>query len=291
MPLRAFVSAASLRWVLRHRAVTPDYLLRYWRFLRLPAPHPDVVLEGLVFLGRDVVYARPGYGRVVLGPWVHLGDLTRCAHTREPCGSVTRPSSAGRTPSTATSTWTSARGASSPTGSTSATSTTATTTCACRSRTRASRSRRSASAPDVWLGVQASVLRGTRMGHGCVLAAHTVVKGEYPPGSVIAGRARPGGARPGPVLGGDGSAASGRGCVAARTGRQPPAGVPGLPLALLTGNIARRSHPEPGATTPADRVCEFPSREVASGLMDIVVCVKYVPDTRRSAPSRSDNTR
>ena len=29
-----FLTWASLRWVLRHRAYTPWYLVRYWRFLR-----------------------------------------------------------------------------------------------------------------------------------------------------------------------------------------------------------------------------------------------------------------
>ena len=40
---------------------------------------------------------------------------------------------------------------------------------------------------DVWVGVKASVLRGARVGDGCVLAAHTVVRGEVPAGSVVAG--------------------------------------------------------------------------------------------------------
>ena len=35
MPLRDFVSRDSLRWVLRHRAWTTYYLVRYWRFLVL----------------------------------------------------------------------------------------------------------------------------------------------------------------------------------------------------------------------------------------------------------------
>jgi acetyltransferase-like isoleucine patch superfamily enzyme len=40
---------------------------------------------------------------------------------------------------------------------------------------------------DVWVGVKASVLRGAQVGDGCVLAAHTVVRGEVPAGSVVAG--------------------------------------------------------------------------------------------------------
>ena len=76
-----WLSVASLRWVLRHRAYTPWHLLRYWRFWRFKLANPHVVTEGFVFLGKNVeLYARPGFGRLVLGRWVHLGDGTslRC---------------------------------------------------------------------------------------------------------------------------------------------------------------------------------------------------------------------
>lgn len=71
----------SLRWVLRHRAFTPWYLVRYWRLLRLRLAHPHLVLRGLVFLGREVeVHCRPGYGRLEIGAFTHLGDRSaiRC---------------------------------------------------------------------------------------------------------------------------------------------------------------------------------------------------------------------
>ncbi|MEO7262882.1 MAG: acyltransferase [Jatrophihabitantaceae bacterium] len=76
-----WLSVASLRWVLRHRAYTPWYLLRYWRFWRFKLANPHVVTTGFVFLGKNVeLFARPGFGRLVLGRWVHLGDGTslRC---------------------------------------------------------------------------------------------------------------------------------------------------------------------------------------------------------------------
>jgi acetyltransferase-like isoleucine patch superfamily enzyme len=76
-----FLTLASLRWVLRHRAYTPWYLVRYWRFLLLRLRHPHVVARGMVFIDRGVeIYARRGYGRLVLGRWVHLGVNTalRC---------------------------------------------------------------------------------------------------------------------------------------------------------------------------------------------------------------------
>ena len=41
--------------------------------------------------------------------------------------------------------------------------------------------------PGCWLGAKSSVLRGTRLGSGSVLAAHGVARGDYPPRSLVAG--------------------------------------------------------------------------------------------------------
>ncbi|MEV8378089.1 acyltransferase [Kribbella sp. NPDC056861] len=72
------LTAANLRWVVRHRAWTPYYLKRYWRFAWFRLRHPQVVTEGFVFLGKKLeIVARPGHGRLILGKWVHLGDETR----------------------------------------------------------------------------------------------------------------------------------------------------------------------------------------------------------------------
>jgi acetyltransferase-like isoleucine patch superfamily enzyme len=72
------LTAANLRWVVRHRAWTPYYLKRYWRFAWFKLRHPQVVTEGFVFLGKKLeIVARPGHGRLILGKWVHLGDETR----------------------------------------------------------------------------------------------------------------------------------------------------------------------------------------------------------------------
>lgn len=38
---------------------------------------------------------------------------------------------------------------------------------------------------NVWIGANSVILRGTRLGDGCVVGAGSVVKGDYPPGSVI----------------------------------------------------------------------------------------------------------
>ena len=72
------LTAANLRWVVRHRAWTPYYLKRYWRFAWFKLRHPHVITEGFVFLGKNLeIVARPGHGRIILGQWVHLGDETR----------------------------------------------------------------------------------------------------------------------------------------------------------------------------------------------------------------------
>lgn len=76
-----FLTLASLRWVIRHRAFTPWYLVRYARFLAFRLANPHVVTRGFVFLDRGVeLRVRRGYGRLILGRWVHLGAGTalRC---------------------------------------------------------------------------------------------------------------------------------------------------------------------------------------------------------------------
>jgi acetyltransferase-like isoleucine patch superfamily enzyme len=76
-----FITFASLRWIVRHRAYTPWYLMRYWRFFVFRLRNRHVIARGLVFMDRGVeLYARRGYGRLVLGRWIHLGVDTalRC---------------------------------------------------------------------------------------------------------------------------------------------------------------------------------------------------------------------
>lgn len=82
-PLRSarFCTLASLRWVLRNHAYTPWYLIRYWRFFRFKLRNPHVITRGFVFMDRGAeLYARRGYGRLILGRWIHLGVRTalRC---------------------------------------------------------------------------------------------------------------------------------------------------------------------------------------------------------------------
>lgn len=41
--------------------------------------------------------------------------------------------------------------------------------------------------PDVWVGAKATILRGSRIGRGSVIAAHAVVKGDIPDYSIVGG--------------------------------------------------------------------------------------------------------
>jgi acetyltransferase-like isoleucine patch superfamily enzyme len=41
--------------------------------------------------------------------------------------------------------------------------------------------------PDTWIGTKVSVLRGTRIGRGCVLGAHSVVRGDIPDYAIAVG--------------------------------------------------------------------------------------------------------
>jgi acetyltransferase-like isoleucine patch superfamily enzyme len=183
-----FLTVASLRWVLRRRAVTPWYLLRYWRLFLLRVRHPDVVLEGMVFLGRRVtIETRPGYGRLVLGRWVHIGDLTRLrAHEgtlrvgdKVVLGSdntVNCYLDVEIGAATLIADWVYVcdfdhvtSDVHVPIKDQGLVKTPVRIGASC------------------WLGVKSSVLRGTALGQGSVLAAHAVARGIYPELSVIAG--------------------------------------------------------------------------------------------------------
>jgi acetyltransferase-like isoleucine patch superfamily enzyme len=188
VPLRRFLSPASIRWVVRHRAWTAYHLVRYWRFLVLRVRHPHVVTEGMVYLGRGVeLSARKGYGRIVLGRWVHLGDGNRL-RAHEGTLRIGDKTVLGREntlncyldlevgPRCIVADWV--------------------YMCDFDHRTddvhRPIKDQGIVKAPvrigdDVWVGVKASVLRGTDVGRGSVLAAHTVVRDEVPPFSVVAG--------------------------------------------------------------------------------------------------------
>ena len=163
-----FVTLASLRWVIRHRAYTPYYLVRYWRFLRFKLANPHVIMRGFVFLDKGaVLYARSGHGRMILGRWLHIGANTalRC---HEGTLSVGDKSVLGRDCSVncyldvelGASTLIMSQGIA-------------------KSRVRIG--------PDVWIGTKVTVRRGVVIGEGAVVGANAVVTRDLPPYCVAVG--------------------------------------------------------------------------------------------------------
>ncbi|MHB1738527.1 MAG: acyltransferase [Actinomycetes bacterium] len=182
------LTVASLRWVLVHRAWTRYHLRAYLRFALMRARHPEVVTEGFVFLGRGVeLTVRPGYGRLVLGAWVHLGDRTRL-RANEGTLRIGERSVLGAE---------------------------VTVNChldveigaAClvadgvyigdfdhvtTDRSRRIKDQGIVKTPvrigaDVWLGTRATVLRGVMIGQGAVVGAHAVVSRDVPAYAVVVG--------------------------------------------------------------------------------------------------------
>jgi len=183
-----FVTAASLRWILRERAWTPYYLKRYWRFLVFRLRHPYIVTEGFVFLGKNIeIEVAKDQARLVLGKWVHIGNGNKIrvhngalrfgdkvvlgsenvinAHLDIEIGA-----------STLISDWV--------------------YICdfdhAMRELDRPIKDQGLLTSPvrigpGCWLGTKVTVLRGTIIGEGCVLAAHAVARGEIPAGAIVGG--------------------------------------------------------------------------------------------------------
>ncbi len=183
-----FLTWASLRWVWRNRAWSWWYLVRYWRFFLLKVRYPHIITEGFVFLGRRVqVYARPGYGRLILGRWIHIGDENRlrchegtmrvgdkCVFGRDNTVNCYLDIEFGD--ATIVADWVYICDFDHVTEDVHVPIKDQGIT---KSPVRIG--------PDVWIGAKATVLRGTRIGRGSVVAAHAVVKGDVPAYSIIGG--------------------------------------------------------------------------------------------------------
>lgn len=183
-----FVTLASFRWILRHRAYTPYYLVRYWRFLRFRLANPHVVLRGFVFIDRGVeLYARRGHGRLILGRWLHIGAHTalRC---HEGTMSVGDKAVLGRDCSIncyldveigASALFADHVYVSDFDHNFADVSTPIMSQGIAKSRVRIE--------PDVWIGTKVTVRRGTVVGEGTVVGANAVVTRDLPPFSVAVG--------------------------------------------------------------------------------------------------------
>ena len=183
-----FLTWASLRWVVRHRAWTPYYLVRYWRFFTWRLRNRHIVTEGFVFLGKNVeLYSRKGYGRLVVGRWVHLGSGNslrchegnlrigdKCVFGKDNTVNCFLDIEFGAR--TIVADW----------------------VYVCdfdhvyADVTRPIKDQGIVKSPvrigpDCWLGVKVSVLRGVTIGSGAVVAAHALVNKDVPTMAVVGG--------------------------------------------------------------------------------------------------------
>ena len=183
-----FLTLASAKWVVRNRAWTWWYLVRYWRFFWFKARNPQVVTTGFVFLGKRVeLYARKDYGKLILGRWVHVGDENRlrchegvltigdkCVFGRDNTINCYLDVEIGE--KTIVADW----------------------VYICDFDHVVSnihlpiKDQGLVKTPvrigaDCWLGAKATVLRGTSIGSGSVIAAHAVVRESVPPMSIVGG--------------------------------------------------------------------------------------------------------
>ena len=183
-----FLTWASVKWVIRNRAWNRWYLLRYWRFMLFRLRNPHVITEGFVFIGKDVTLsARKGYGRLIIGRWVHFGpgNLIDAHEGTLRIGSKTV---FGRSNTVQSYLDVEIGGSciiadwvyvcdfdhafadiNSPI------------------KDQGLNKAPVRIGPDVWVGTKVSVLRGTTVGPGCVLAANSVVRGDVAPMSVVGG--------------------------------------------------------------------------------------------------------
>lgn len=179
---------STIRWIARNRAWSGWYLIRYWRFMWLRLTRPDVIVTGPVFLGRRVRFERRRHlGRIVVGRWVHLGDGTvlrahegtlrigdKCVFGQNNTVNCHLDVSIGNDCIIAD--WVYIGDFDHRTEL---------TTLPIRSQGLIKSAVTIES--DVWLGVKSTVLRGSHIGRGSVIAANSVVRGTIPEYSIAGG--------------------------------------------------------------------------------------------------------
>src|SRR3954453_2253000 len=182
------LTLASPRWVIRNRAWRPWYLVRYWRLFRFRLANPHVVLRGIVFFGKNVeLHCRPGYGRLEVGRWVHIGDgnSIRCHEGSLRIGdkvvfgkdnTVNCYLDVEIGAATIVADWVYV---------TDFDHRIKDVTVPIKDQGIVKTPVRIG--PDCWLGTKVSVLRGTRIGRGSVLGAHAVARGDIPEYAIAVG--------------------------------------------------------------------------------------------------------
>ncbi|MFF2086106.1 acyltransferase [Nocardia sp. NPDC058176] len=183
-----FLTRDSLRWVLANRAYTPWYLVRYYRLAKFRLTNPHIVLRGMVFLGRNVeIHATPELARMEIGRWVHIGDgnAIRCHEGSLRIGDkvVFGKDNVVNTyldieigESTLVADWCYICDFDHKMDD---------ITLPIKDQGIAKSPVRIG--PDTWIAAKVTVLRDTRVGRGCVLGAHAVVRGDIPDYSIAVG--------------------------------------------------------------------------------------------------------
>ena len=183
-----FMTRESLAWMRTHKAYSRGYWMSYWRLFLLRIRRPDIITEGMVFIGPDVTLdVRRGYARLIIGAWVHIGEQCRfrahegnvrigdkCVFGRDVTINGYLDIEIGATSLIADSTY------------------------ICdfdhdhRNLNLPIKDQGLVKAPvrigpDVWIGTKSTVLRGSVIGRGSVVGANSVVKGSLPAYSVSVG--------------------------------------------------------------------------------------------------------
>lgn len=178
----------TLRWLIANGFCTPGHLRSAIRFGLARLRWPHVEFDGFCFLGRGVeLSVRPGHGRLRIGAWTHIGDRVKIrAHE----GNVTIGAKCVLGYDLTLNAYLDVEiGAATIVGD-------RVYVCDFDHRTDdvtvPIKDQGLVKGPvrigaDCWLGSHVVVVRGTELGPGCVAAAGAVVRGEYPPGSIIAG--------------------------------------------------------------------------------------------------------
>lgn len=179
---------AQLRWAMMRGAYRPEHLAAYARMTAVAARYPNVTFLGPCFIREGAtIEARRGFGRIIIGPWVHIGAGTalRCHEGTLRIGAKTV---FGRR--CTINAWLDVEIGDACLFAddvylcdfdhvTDRLDTPIKDQGIIKSPVRVG--------DDVWLGTKVVVTRGTRVGHGCAVGAASVLRGDFPPSSVIVG--------------------------------------------------------------------------------------------------------
>ncbi len=182
----------AVRFAVERRMLTPTHLALYRRYLAhragAAARGQRVELQGMVFTGKRVeLFARRGFGRVVVGPWCWLGNDSKLrAHE----GQLTLGTKVVMGHDNVINTYLDVEVGDA--------SILADWIYVCDFDHNTDRldvpikDQGIVTAPvriggDVWIGEKASILRGVDVGHGSVIGSHCVVNRDIPPFSIVVG--------------------------------------------------------------------------------------------------------